>query len=240
MRIFSTSQNGLVHPKPVTHFMNALRVPTGGILIAKHDTLLCETLKESLQSRRMYVRGYATDGKEAFKMLINQQPDVLIMGAEMPGMSGLEIARFVYENHLPTRCIIYARSRRPEYFVEALTFDVKGFLFVNSGFAELFYCLQEVIEGREYVTPSAQQFDEDGASLPARPVSLEAIGKLTVREREILCLIAQCFTNNQIAERICRSTATVNNHRHNIMKKLNLQGHHQLLSYALSAQNVLA
>jgi len=117
---------------------------------------------------------------------------------------------------------------------------VKGYLFTNSGFAELFYCLQEVIEGREYITPAAQQFTEEESTLPAKPVSMEAIHRLTVREREILCLIAQCFTNNQIADRICRSTATVNNHRHNIMKKLNLQGHHQLLSYALSAQNMLA
>ncbi len=231
----------MITPKLVIDPMNSLRVPTSGIIIANHDTLLCETLKESLQARRLFIRGYTTDGKEAFKMLLNQRPDILILGAEMPSMSGLEIARFVYENHLPTRCIIYAKSRRPEYFTEVLTLNVKGYLFANSGFAELFYCLQEVIEGREYVTPCAQQFgDDEYASVPAQPISMKAIQKLTVREREILCLIARCFTNNQIAERICRSTATVNNHRHNIMKKLNLQGHHQLLSYALSAQNVLA
>ncbi|RYC69720.1 LuxR C-terminal-related transcriptional regulator [Spirosoma sordidisoli] len=215
-------------------------IPPGGILIAKQDMLLCETLKESLQARRLYVRGCITDGREALRLIQQQYPSLVILGAEMPGLSGIDIVRYIEEHRMPIKCIIYAKSRRPDFLAEALKLNVKGYLFVNSGFAELFYCVQEVLENREYVTPLAHQVVEElAAKLPPKPATMSDLNRLSSREREILCLIAQCFTNNQIADRICRSVATVNNHRHNIMKKLNLQGHHQLLPYALSMYDTL-
>ncbi|AQG80363.1 response regulator [Spirosoma montaniterrae] len=216
-------------------------IPPGGILIAKQDMLLCETLKESLQARRLHVRGCITDGREALRLIQHQHPSIAILGAEMPGMNGIDIVRHIEDHHMPIKCIIYAKSRRPDYLAEALKLNVKGYLFVNSGFAELFYCVQEVLDDRSYITPLAHQVvDELIAKLPPKPTDTTDLSRLTTREREILCLIAQCFTNNQIADRICRSVATVNNHRHNIMKKLNLQGHHQLLPYALSVYQALS
>lgn len=220
--------------------MSAAPSPPNGIFIAKHDPLLCETLKEALQARHLHVRGYQTDGKEALRALLHVRPDLAIVGAELPGLNGVDIVRSLHEQRLPTRCVMFARSRRLDYLSEALALGVKGYLYVNSGFAELFYCIQEVLAGREYVTPQTQQVVEElTAHLPPKPANTTDLAKLSLREREVLYSVSLCYTNEQISEKMFISSATVNNHRHNIMKKLELHGPNQLLPYALSVQHLL-
>lgn len=220
--------------------MSAALHPPNGIFIAKHDPLLCETLKEVLHARHLYVRGYQSDGKEALRVLLHLQPDLAILGAELPGLNGVDIIRSLREHRLPTQCIVFARSRRLDYLNEALALGVKGYLYVNSGFAELFYCIQEVLAGREYITPQTQQVVEELTThLPAKPTNTADVEKLSHREKDVLYLVSLCYTNEQIAEKLFRSPATVNNHRHNIMKKLGLVGPNQLLPYALSVQHLI-
>lgn len=220
--------------------MSAAPHPPNGIFIAKHDPLLCETLKEALQARHLHVRGYQTDGKEALRTLLHVRPDLAIVGAELPGMNGVDIIRSLHEQRLSIQCIVFARSRRLDYLSEALALGVKGYLYVNSGFAELFYCIQEVLAGREYITPQTQQVVEELTThLPPKPASTADLTRLSLREREVLYLVSLCYTNEQIAEKLFRSAATVNNHRHNIMKKLEMRGSNQLLPYALSVQHLL-
>jgi len=97
-----------------------------------------------------------------------------------------------------------------------------------------------VLAGREYVTPQTQQVVEELTThLPPKPTNTADVEELSIREKEVLYLVSLCYTTEQIAKKLFRSPATVNNHRHNIMKKLRLMGPNQLLPYALSVQHLL-
>ena len=137
-----------------------------GIFIVKQDLLLCQTLKEALQVRHLFVCGYATTGKEAISMLSALRPDVALIGAELPDMSGLEIIKFIKQQQLPCRCIVYSKVSMPIYLKQGMEYGIKGYLYANSGFAELHYCIHEVMEGREYIVPSGQQIVESPGVQP--------------------------------------------------------------------------
>ncbi|MFN4147362.1 MAG: LuxR C-terminal-related transcriptional regulator [Runella sp.] len=219
--------------------MLTLKHPPNGIFIAKDDLLLCQTLKESLESRNLFVNGYTTEGSKVFSLIKNIQPDIVILGGEIQGVYGVDIVKCINQDYPLIKCIIYDRSKKKEHLLNALTINIQGYVFINSGFAELFYCIHEVIDNRQYLSPICNQILGDKNQVMTQKVNYDDLKLLTNREVEILKFISQCYTTAQIADHICRSIATVNNHRSNIMRKLKLKGVNQLLPYAIAVQNYL-
>ena len=203
----------------------------GGIAIIKHERLLCEALLESLSNRGFYVVGFATNYDEG-KLLINtKSPDVIIVGAELGDKFGVDVIAFAQQSRSFTKSIVYARSKRYDLFDRAMLLNVDGYIFVEAGLAELLHCLSEVKEGRSYISPSAFQVSLDSTS--SDTIQTKELAALTKREIEIMSFIAQGLTNQEISDKLSRSIATINNHRQNIMKKLNIQGYNQLLRQAI-------
>lgn len=222
--------------------MNTYRTPPHGITIAKSDPLLVETLRESLQHRHFFVHQIHTDGLSVLSALKRGDlPDLLVLGAELGNTTGIEIAQYVSDQKLPIECVIFSRSRFLNQAQRAVELGVKGYLYVQTGFAELYYCIQEVLAGRSYISPLANDDDhvEQSVTSSVPPDQIHVyLKKLSKREKELLDPIAAGMNNQQIGEKLYISPFTVNNHRHNMIKKLGFKGANQLLLFALSVQKM--
>ncbi len=178
--------------------------------------------------------GQASDGHEALDQLRSLRPDVGVLDVEMPKRNGIDVARTVYREGLPTDIILLTMHKDPVYFNAALDLGVRGYLLKESVGDELIHCLTSVAEGQYYISPSISHLlVERKHKMAALPGGTPALSRLTPAERTILRLLAENLTSREIAERLDVSTRTVENHRLRMSQKLEIAGHHKLLQFAL-------
>ena len=201
------------------------------IQIALRSTLMCEVLREALQHRGYEVLSYATSGKEIISKYKAQQPKVLIISNILEGMSGIDIAEQL--NHKSSNYVFLSENAAEAQAVNN-RIQVASHLPIQVRMSEFFYALQEAVSGRQYISPSIQQLLEQPESHLSMSNNSEFLQNLTARELDIMKELAHSYTTPQIAERLQISTATVNNHRANIMNKLNLKGRNQLMTLAIA------
>lgn len=211
------------------------------LFIADSNQILCETLKESLQHRKFFVSGFAIDGRDAINQIRRLSPTASIISSELAFFDGLEIARSAEKEELDTLVILITESHEAVRQLVMAQIRVAGHLHKGFALSELFYCIQEVLSGRRYVSP---QLNSMLISLKDEEVkeytpTIKLLKSLTNREKEVLRAIAKSYTTPKIADMFYISAATVNNHRANIMEKLNIKGRNQLISIALTLKPFL-
>lgn len=178
------------------------------------------------------------NGNEAWELIKTKKPPVAILDISMPGTSGLEIAKKIFEDKLPTKPIILTMYTDEEYLEEAMQNEVHGYLQKNSTEFEIIDCINAVLNGAFYI--SKELVDNLIASRknqkPKNEIE-EVINKLTPAEKQILKLLSQNKTSSQIADELFLSFRTVQNHRNNISHKLGLSGYNKLLFFAIQHKN---
>lgn len=172
------------------------------------------------------VIGEAPDGTIAIEKIRALKPDIALLDLDMPGLNGLEIAAIISKESLPVKVAILTMHKEKEYFNKAMEIHVKAFLLKDKISDDLVECLKTVADNKYFISPQLSTFLID----KEKP---EWTGKLTSAETNVLRLVAENKTSIQIAEELFNSVRTIENHRNNICKKLNLNGQHALLLFAI-------
>ena len=207
---------------------------TTTLLLADDHPLVRQGIRSLIEGEAGYkVIGEVSDGLAALTEIERLQPNVAILDVVMPGLTGLEVARRVKEQNLKTQVIIVSMYSDEVYVMEALRAGAFGYVTKDSSPGTLLEAISEVREGRHYL---CQSLTERAIQLYIQRAGAELqddYDTLTGREREVLHLASQGLTNVEIAERLSISYRTVEVHRGNMMRKLNLNSQLDLIRYAV-------
>jgi DNA-binding NarL/FixJ family response regulator len=204
------------------------------ILITDDHPIFREGLRGLLEKEPdMEVAGEAGNGIEAVKLADELQPDVIIMDLNLPEMNGIEATRKILEMHPATRVLALSLAADRRFIVEVLEAGATGYVLKDSFFAELAGAIRTVASGETYLGPKITELIiKDYLQRVPQNLPLTCT-LLTPRERELLQLIADGRNTKEIASTFGISIKTIEVHRHNIMKKLNLYSIAELTKYAV-------
>ncbi|MGB5616706.1 MAG: response regulator transcription factor, partial [Desulfobacterales bacterium] len=171
---------------------------------------------------------------EAVRRVEKLIPDLLLMDLSMPRMSGLAALKDIKKRFPKTRIIVLTVHKTEEYILAALQAGADGYVLKDATHDELIMAIKAVLEGRPYLSPGISQKVIDGYLSGKKHDGVETSwDALSQRERQILKLIAEGYKNKEIAAYLGISLKTVQKHRANLMKKLNLHNAAALTSFAL-------
>ncbi len=202
------------------------------IIIADDHTIFRSGLKLLLSSEPAFeVIAEAEDGAQAIELTSQLQPDVLLMDIGMPGINGYEATKEITASNPDVRILVLTMHRSEEYFFKMLDAGASGYVLKGAETEELIHAVQTVARGDAFLYPSmARSLIDRFIKVQSRQVADDK--RLTPREDEILQLIADGYSNNDIAEKLVISPSTVHTHRTNIMQKLGFSKRHELVQYA--------
>jgi len=204
------------------------------IVLADDHHVVRQGLRTLLESESDFrVVGEAGDGLEAVQLVERLQPDVLVLDLMMPSLDGLEVTRQVSQRSPQTRVVILSMHSSEAYVLEALRHGAAGYVLKASSAADLIKAVREVTAGRHYLSPPLSEHAIAAYVQKAKEAALDKYETLTTREREVLHLAAEGYSNHEIADRLSISPYTAMTHRANLMRKLDLHSQTDLVRYAL-------
>ncbi|MCS6914872.1 MAG: response regulator transcription factor [Myxococcales bacterium] len=179
----------------------------------------------------LQVIGEAGDGHTAVELAARLQPDLVLLDLSMPGGNGIDAIARLRTAAPRARLLVLSMHAAPEYVRPALRAGVHGYLVKGSGLADLLAAIRAVAAGERFLGPEARQIQDcDAQQGAAEPDDLD---RLTPRERQVLQLVAEGYTNRQIAHLLGLSPKTVDTHRTSLMRKLDLHDAQGLTRFAL-------
>ncbi len=187
-----------------------------------------------LKEPEIVIVGEDDNGITALDKIISLKPDIAIVDISIPGLNGIELTKLIKKNVPKTEVLILSMHADTYFVINAMKSGAKGYILKEDSFKLLIEAIKKVSKGRFLLSPAFNSidvkkifhndtFEEDN--------NLDQL--LTEREIQILQMIAEGFTNSQIAEKLFISTRTVDTHRKNIMKKLNIHNVSGLVKYAI-------
>jgi two-component system, NarL family, response regulator NreC len=204
------------------------------ITLADDHSIIRKGLRLILEAEPdLEVIGEAADGLEAAQLVERLKPDVLLLDLMMPGLSGLEVTRQVRRRSSRTRVVVLSMHGAEGCVLEALRAGAMGYVLKGSEPDQLITAIREAAAGRRYLSPPLSERAIEVYIERADTPADEAYATLTPREREVLHLAAEGYTNAEIAARLSISPRTAEKHRANLMQKLNLKSQTDLIRYAL-------
>lgn len=210
------------------------------ILLADDHDILRQGLKMLLGLQEdVEVIGEARTGREAIHKTRELAPDVVVMDITMPDIDGLEACKHIRQEHPGTQVLILTMHESEEYFLSALRAGAAGYLVKKAAPTELHMAILAVAGGGAFLYPGLAKalvrtfVEGEKAASQSRQESAPQLDALTPRELEVLKLVAEGYTNQEIADRLVLSIKTVQAHRANIMTKLGLQDITQLVRFAI-------
>lgn len=209
------------------------------VLLADNHTLVRAGLRALLQNiEGIQVVAEAGDGREALHLIAVHQPDLVLMDIAMPEMNGLEATAHVVKEFPQVRVIILSMHANEEYVLQALRSGAMGYVLKDAGISELELAVRAIVRGETYLSPAVSKHvvADYVRRVSSEPSSLE---QLTSRQREILQLIAEGRTTKEIADLLYVSVKTVETHRLQLMKRLNIHDVAGLVRYAIRMGLVL-
>jgi len=205
------------------------------IVIADDHTLFREGLRALLSAHEdLHVLGEAENGQEALRTVAERRPDLLLMDLSMPKMGGLDAIKEVKRREPRTKVLVLTIHGTEEFVLEALGAGASGYILKDATHDELLLAIRSVLAEKRYLSPDISAKVIEGYIDGRKTVkSSSTWDSLTLREREILKLVAEGHKNKEIAEILFISAKTVAKHRANVMSKLDLHSASALTAYAL-------
>jgi two-component system, NarL family, response regulator NreC len=202
------------------------------VLVADDHAIVRSGLHLLLSSESdIQVVGEAVDGETAVALAEGLRPDVVLMDIGMPSLSGFEATRQIKARAPEVNILVLTMHRSEEYFFQMLEAGASGYILKGAETSELINAVRVVARGDMFLYPAmarrlVQEFLRHGQlDGPGGPT-------LTPREKQVLKLIADGFSNKEIAEHLVLSPSTIHSHRANLMRKLNLTSRRELIQYA--------
>ena len=204
------------------------------VLIVDDHTILREGIRSLLESRNDFeVVAEANNGLQAVEFARKFKPDVVLMDISMPLLNGIHATEQIRRERRCTQVLILSQHENEEYIRRALTAGASGFLLKDTNSTDLIKSIQAVHRGESILSPAVTRLVIEDYLRWGDIQSENSRNGLTPRESEVLQLIAEGNTNQQIAEILCISIKTVQAHRSNLMKKLDLHDKTELVKYAI-------
>ena len=198
------------------------------VLIAEDHQIVREGLKALLVREGLDVVGEAANGQEAVRLAASCQPDIALLDLSMPVMNGLEALPDLARESPNTKALLLTRHDLDEYVLAAVRAGAKGFILKSQSSTELVQAISEVQEGGFYMSPGVSKVMVD--ALLSR--SHEPEKRLTMRERQVVKLVAEGHSTKQIAALLGISVKTAESHRTRLMQKLDIHTTAGLVTYA--------
>lgn len=204
------------------------------ILLADDHSIVRQGLRALLEGESEFaIVGEAENGLQVPDMAERLQPDVLVLDLMMPGLNGLEVTRQVRKRSPQTRIVILSMYAGEAIVLEALRNGATGYVLKSATSVHLMKAMREVTAGRRYLSPPISERAVEDYAQKTKGAILDLYETLTTREREVLHLAAEGYSNPQIAGRLGLSARTVETHRANLMRKLDLLSQTDLVRYAI-------
>jgi DNA-binding NarL/FixJ family response regulator len=204
------------------------------ILIVDDHALFRQGTRALLQNYEEFeIVGEAVDGKDALEKVAQLLPEIVLMDIAMPTMGGLEATRRIQKDFSNVKVLVLTQYQDAEYVLSLLRAGAKGFIAKTATASELVTAIRSVQSGESFLYPTAATAVVEGYLKGTAQESSE-YERLTEREREVLQLVAEGSTNQQIADKLYISVKTVLRHRTSIMEKLGFHNRTELIKYAIS------
>lgn len=185
------------------------------IIIADDHPLVLKGLTDFIKEKNYNLVGSAVDGKEAFELIQSTKPDLAILDIQMPYLTGLDIAKKCKDLQLPTKIILITFEKDETIYNLAKTLEIYGYMLKEFALVEIEKCIASVLAGKSYFSPELIEF----LKIVEPPPEWEM---MTPTEKRILKYIAENNTGVEIGDIMFISPRTVEKHKSNIIKKLNL------------------
>ena len=205
------------------------------VFIVDDHTLLRAGLRALLlQDPNVEVVGEADNGHDAIREIAGTAPDLVLMDISMRGMNGIETIVDIKRRMPETRILVLTIHKADEYILASLRAGADGYMLKEASHDELRVAMRSILNGKTYLSPDISGKVIHGYLGTAKADNVVSPwDTLTHREREVLKLIAEGHPNKYISDYFCLSIKTVEKHRSNLMKKLNLHNASMLTSYAI-------
>ena len=205
------------------------------IVLADDHVMFRQGIKNILEGTEDFeVVGEESDGLKLLEILKKVTPDMVILDISMPNLRGLEAAREIKTISSDVKVLILTMHRDKEYMYYAIAAGAEGYLLKEDADTELFAALEKIRQGGHYISPLLSgELTHELIQTSQKGLLTPSSDPLTLREREVLKLIAEGISNRKIAKLLCISVRTVEHHRANIMGKLNIKTTADLVKYAI-------
>jgi DNA-binding NarL/FixJ family response regulator len=198
------------------------------VFIVEDHGVVIEGIRSLLQDQKEFnLVGYATTGKACLDYFRTGTADIVLMDISLPDMNGIDLCKIIKKNYPGIMILALSTFNQGIYISKMMENGASGYLLKNAGRQEIIQAMQDVSNGKIYLS-----FDA-GQALASIALKKTGIPLLTKREKEILQLITEGLTNTCIAERLFISIDTVDTHRKNLYSKLNVRNTVMLMRYAI-------
>jgi len=205
------------------------------VLIADDHKIMLAGLRSLLEKQSDFdVVAEAENGRKAVQMALEKKPDVVVMDVSMPDLNGIEATTQIIEMLPDTRVIALSMHSDKRFVMGMLRAGAAGYLLKDCAAQELANAIHKVAGGKKYLSPEITGVVIDDFLLGSMPEGTPTSASLlSAREREVLQLIAEGWSTKQIASHLYVSIKTIETHRRQIMKKLDLHSIADLTKYAI-------
>lgn len=200
------------------------------VFLADDHAMILEAFEKLLEPHCEIV-GTATDGRELLTKAPALAPDVVVLDVAMPNLNGLDAARRLKRSLPNVKTVFLTVSEEAETVVEAFEAGARGYLLKNSASSELFQAIQTVIRGGTFITPLLR--GKVPGAVAGKATDRRRPGNLTHRQREVLQLLAEGRTMNEVAGLLHLTPRTVAYHKYRMMDQLHLRTNSELIQYAV-------
>jgi len=210
-------------------------MPKTKILVVDDHAIVREGVRMILAKESdLEVVGEAGDGEQALELTERLRPDVVIMDISMPGMGGIEATQTIRTRHPEVQVLALTMHEDESYIFQLLRAGAAGYVLKRAAAQDLVQAVRAAAKGEAFLYPSvARKVVEDYLKRVEMGEERQRYDGLTAREKEILTLIAQGLSNQQIAEKLFISIKTVQTHRAHVLEKLKLHDRTELVRYAI-------
>ncbi len=212
------------------------------ILIADDHPIFRQGLRQVIEKTpNLKIVAEAEDGITALELIQECRPEIALLDIDMPNQDGFSVARSIREQRLSVTVIFLTMHKDELHFNEALDLGVKGYLIKDNAAADVVNCINAAAAGQNYISPALSTYLLNrGRRAKSLVEQQPGLSDLTATERRILVLLAEYKTSKEIANELCVSVRTVENHRANICTKLDLRGTHALVKFAVKHRSELS
>lgn len=207
------------------------------ILIADDHPIFRAGLRAVIESDSAFtVSAEVCNGEDALDLIRSKRPDIAILDYNMPKLNGFAVLDRLMEFKTNAITVMLTMHNDEAMFAKAFELGVRGYVLKDSASVDILNCLHAVAQGQIFTSAAVTTYLFNRAS-SAKTVT--GVGALTPSEKKILHMIADYKTSREIADELCISVRTVENHRSNISSKVGVAGSHSLLKFALQHRSNL-